>query len=139
MPESLHSLLLRSDLLEKNDERDTQKKSKGKKGKKGTKWFEEHKKFRVKNGLVDDQLDWHPALKALQQQQKQLNLTERELDASLLALATALKHKAKGASTSCFSMLVGGSLQFMKVTIQPAIRAYCPKRSIYTLWKTSAM
>ena len=31
MPESLHSLLLRSDLLEKNDERDTQKKSKGKK------------------------------------------------------------------------------------------------------------
>ena len=117
MPESLHSLLLRSDLLaqsEKNDERDTQKKSKGKKGKKGTKWKEEHKKFRVNNGLVDDQLDWHPALKALQQQQQQLNLTERELDASLLALATALKRK--GASTSCFSMPVGDSLHFMKVS-----------------------
>lgn len=119
MPESLHSLLLRSDLLEqseKNDERDTQKKSKGKKGKKGTKWIEEHKKFRENNCLVDDQLDWHPALKALQQQQQQqqLNLTERELDASLLALATALKRK--GASTSCFSMPVGDSLHFMKVS-----------------------
>ena len=129
-PESLYSLLKRSDLQKACiAEEKNMKQAQGKrKPNKQQKWHTEHDGFRNRHGL--NELGHQPegedfsALRVLRDNmQSDIGLSEREADAALLCLGATLAAKPDLASSKCMVVPVGDSIGRMRFgfTVHPCL------------------